>query len=145
MSTQCLIPLMYSTSIPNGGLGLEPHHIGSILAAFALLAAILQALLFQRVLKRYGPGRVMAGTMLGLSVSTAMYPLLTMSAKAAGQVNATVMVLIAVQVSGLLTVYPGYSAPLSILCHLDPANLGCRCDANTSRRKRRLARIRGVR
>jgi len=84
MSTQCLIPLMYSTSIPNGGLGLEPHYIGGILACFSLFAATLQSLLFQQVLNRYGPGRMMTATMLGLAVSTAMYPLMSKFAKDAG-------------------------------------------------------------
>ena len=100
---------MYSTSIPNGGLGLKPHHIGLVLASYGLFAATLQALIFQPLLNRFGPRKICMAVMVSLMISTLMYPAMSAFAKRAGRVDGKVMVCMVVQVASLLIMFPGYS------------------------------------
>ncbi|KAH9481774.1 Major facilitator-type transporter psiT2 [Psilocybe cubensis] len=50
-----LLPLMYSTSIRNGGLGLDPSRIGATLGAFGLVNSIVQLNFLGRFIRKYGP------------------------------------------------------------------------------------------
>ncbi|KAL0569625.1 hypothetical protein V5O48_012334 [Marasmius crinis-equi] len=60
MSPRVDIPLVYSTSILKGGLGLSPYQIGVILAVFGVCNAILQMIVWKPLLKRMGPKRMFA-------------------------------------------------------------------------------------
>ncbi|GLB44763.1 putative major facilitator superfamily protein [Lyophyllum shimeji] len=64
-SSQMLLPLMYSTSIPIGGLGLDPYHIGIILSAFGFVNAIVQLLLLPPLVRRFGPKKLCLAAMSG--------------------------------------------------------------------------------
>lgn len=58
MSVQVLIPLMWSTSIENGGLGLSPYTIGMALGSYGVVNAFLQLMFLGKIMRRFGPRRV---------------------------------------------------------------------------------------
>ncbi|PPQ68704.1 hypothetical protein CVT25_012105 [Psilocybe cyanescens] len=60
-----LIPLVYSTPVKYGGLGLDPFRIGVILATFGFCNSILQAKLLGGLIRKYG-ARNRAGGVDGL-------------------------------------------------------------------------------
>jgi hypothetical protein len=53
-----LIPLVWSTSVEFGGLGMSPASIGLWLAGCGLLNGIFQFVAFPRIVGRFGPRRV---------------------------------------------------------------------------------------
>ena len=53
-----LIPLVWSTSVEFGGLGMSPASIGLWLAGCGLLNGIFQFVAFPRIVRRFGPRRV---------------------------------------------------------------------------------------
>jgi len=59
MSVQVLVPLMWSTSIENGGLGLSPYTIGMALGSYGgVVNAFLQLMFLGKIMRRFGPRRV---------------------------------------------------------------------------------------
>jgi len=58
MCYSVLIPLVYSTSIPVGGLGFPPHTIGLIMGLFSLCNAFVQIFGLTKVLKKIGARRM---------------------------------------------------------------------------------------
>ncbi|KAK1226807.1 hypothetical protein PQX77_010214 [Marasmius sp. AFHP31] len=65
MSHRVVLPLVYSTSIPEGGLGLSPYQIGVILAIYGICNAFLQILVYKPILKHIGPKRIIAAARAG--------------------------------------------------------------------------------
>ncbi|KAJ3734473.1 major facilitator superfamily multidrug-resistance, DHA1 sub-family [Lentinula guzmanii] len=57
MSYEVLIPLIYTTSIPVGGLGLSPYQVGLILGIFGLANGIWNWAVLTKILKKLGPRR----------------------------------------------------------------------------------------
>ncbi|KAJ4474967.1 major facilitator superfamily multidrug-resistance, DHA1 sub-family [Lentinula aciculospora] len=55
MSYQVLIPLIYTTSIPVGGLGLSPYQVGLILGIFGFLNGVWNWAVLTKFLKKLGP------------------------------------------------------------------------------------------
>ncbi|KAL0064012.1 hypothetical protein AAF712_009080 [Marasmius tenuissimus] len=97
MSHRVVLPLVYSTSIPEGGLGLSPFQIGMILAIYGVCNALLQILVYNPILKQLGPKR-----MFTLSYSFHLIRVLVMMlarivAAQAGRVNWLVWTLIVAQ------------------------------------------------
>ena len=66
-----LIPLVWSTSVEFGGLGMSPASIGLWLAGCGLLSGIFQFVAFPRLVGRFGPRRVfIAGTLCFFPIYT---------------------------------------------------------------------------
>jgi hypothetical protein len=59
-----LIPLVWSTSVEFGGLGMSPASIGLWLAGCGLLNGIFQFVAFPRIVGRFGPRRVFIASTL---------------------------------------------------------------------------------
>ncbi|KAJ3901977.1 major facilitator superfamily multidrug-resistance, DHA1 sub-family [Lentinula edodes] len=55
MSYQVLIPLIYTTSIPVGGLGLSPYQVGLILGIFGFANGVWNWAILTKFLKKLGP------------------------------------------------------------------------------------------
>ena len=53
-----LIPLVWSTLVEFGGLGMSPASIGLWIAGYGFLNGIFQFLAFLRIVGRFGPQRV---------------------------------------------------------------------------------------
>ncbi|KIK60237.1 hypothetical protein GYMLUDRAFT_43977 [Collybiopsis luxurians FD-317 M1] len=59
MSYMALLPLIYSTSIPLGGLGFSPYQIGLIMGTFGLFNGIWNWAVLTRFLKKAGPRKTL--------------------------------------------------------------------------------------
>lgn len=91
-----LVPLFFATPIALGGLGLPPATIGFILGALGIIDGVLQALLFARAVRRWGPKRVYQAGLLMFIPMYALFPVMSTYAKAHG-VTPVVWVLVFVQ------------------------------------------------
>ena len=58
MSYLVLMPLIYSTPIELGGLGLSPFSIGLIMGTWGFLDALVQINFLGKLVRRYGATRV---------------------------------------------------------------------------------------
>ncbi|KAI0302844.1 MFS general substrate transporter [Multifurca ochricompacta] len=70
-----LIPLIWSTSIEFGGLGLVPASIGLLMSAYGCLSGIFQYALFPSLIRRYGPRNVFLSGVVGCAVIYVIFPL----------------------------------------------------------------------
>lgn len=108
MSIQVLLPLMYSTSIPLGGLGLTEYEIGVTLGIWGSANAIVQVSFLGKITRRFGPRRVCIVGYRSFLLSIALYPVLGFLVRRAGSVNWLVWVVIAVQLSCRMAIYMAY-------------------------------------
>ncbi|KAL0563682.1 hypothetical protein V5O48_018382, partial [Marasmius crinis-equi] len=99
MSHRVVIPLVYSTSIPKGGLGLSPYQIGVILGVFGVCNAVLQILVWKPLLKQMGPKRMFTLSYTFHFVRIFMMMLARIVASNVGHVNWLVWALIFVQMA----------------------------------------------
>jgi len=98
ISFRALQPLIYTTSIPYGGLGLPPPSVGVALGAFGLASGLFQTFSFVHIYNRLGPKPVFR-----LSISTylpmfVLFPLMNLSALH-GSVNLLTWIELALQIS----------------------------------------------
>ncbi|KAH9056523.1 MFS general substrate transporter [Lactarius vividus] len=104
-----LIPLIWSTAIELGGLGLTPASIGLWMSAYGCVGAVFQFAFFPRVFARFGPGRVIVATAVAFGLLYALFPLENMLARGSGTASVVwpliVLQLVAISVSGM-----GYSS-----------------------------------
>lgn len=103
MSSQVLLPLVYSTSIPIGGLGLDPYHIGIILSVFGFINAIIQLLVLGPLVRRFGPKNICLAAATSYLGNIGLYLPLSYFARKAGRVDGKVWAVIVVQLLTRLT------------------------------------------
>lgn len=109
MSYFVLIPLIYSSSIPIGGLGLSPYQVGLILGTFALLNGFWNMLVLTQILKKIGPRKMY---IISYSSFLVIFPLLWILrdvAHLAGRVNILVWVLLVCQLLAASFINAAYS------------------------------------
>ncbi|KAF8969121.1 major facilitator superfamily multidrug-resistance, DHA1 sub-family [Flammula alnicola] len=94
-----LLPLMYSTSIPLGGLGLDPFRIGTILGSFGFVNAFIQANLLGRLIRKFGARKIYMISFSALFFCFMMYPIMSHFARRAGRVDGFVVACIIVQLA----------------------------------------------
>jgi hypothetical protein len=97
MSSQVLRPLVYSTSIANGGLGFDPYKIGSIMGTWGVINVCLQVFFLGRLIRRFGPRRMHILAQCSYVVIVGLYPLLSYFARRAGTVDGKVWAVMVVQ------------------------------------------------
>ncbi|KDQ24928.1 hypothetical protein PLEOSDRAFT_33590 [Pleurotus ostreatus PC15] len=83
-SHQVLLPLMYSTSIPLGGLGFEPARIGAIMGIWGTCNGIFQWLFFAKLIRKYGPRTMFRVSFSCYFVCIGAYPAMSYLTKQAG-------------------------------------------------------------
>jgi MFS family permease len=103
-----LLPLVYSTSIPNGGLGLSAFEIGTIMGAVGFINGIFQVVFFAKFLDRLGPKKLYILCYSSVFIAILAYPVMSSFAKAAGRVDGAVWCVLIVQVCCNLTIYMAY-------------------------------------
>ena len=99
-----LIPLFLATPIALGGLGLPPSTIGAILGILGLLDGTTQALLFSRLINKWGPKRVFQVGMLMFIPLHTLFPTMSIIANAHGGVTPVVWALLSVQMALIVIV-----------------------------------------
>ncbi|KAJ7575491.1 major facilitator superfamily multidrug-resistance, DHA1 sub-family [Mycena floridula] len=121
MAYASLVPLMYSTSIPLGGLGLKPSHIGTIMACTGIAGVMAQILILSRLMQRYGPRKMFIASLASSFIAFGAFPLMSFMAKRAGKVDAGVILVIGVQLSCSLMVYVAYASMQVLLVDSAPS------------------------
>jgi hypothetical protein len=96
MSNAVLVPLMYSTPVEYGGLGLNPFAIGTVLGTFGIINTIFQAKFLGEMIRRFGPLTLYRIGILSPCIAYAMYPVMKYAAERAGGVDRYVIVCIVI-------------------------------------------------
>ena len=97
MGYAALLPLFYSTSIPLGGVGLDPYKIGIIMGSFGCFNAILQARFLGPSIRKFGARKLYILSFPSLLACVTLYPIIKYFAQHFGRVNNLVAVCMIVQ------------------------------------------------
>lgn len=108
MGYSALLPLFYSSSIPLGGLGLDPYIIGITLGSFGCTNAIVQAIFLGPSIRRFGARKMYILSFPGLFVCVTLYPIIRYLAQHFGRVNNVVIVGMIVQLSFQMSIFTTY-------------------------------------
>lgn len=108
MSHSVLIPLMYSTSMSLGGLGLDPFHIGVILGGFGCVNSVIQARYLGHFIRKCGAKKVYSIAFSSLFFCFFMYPITSYFARRAGGLDGYVAACIFVQLAFQTMIYMAY-------------------------------------
>ena len=114
-----LIPLVYSTSIQNGGLGFSAFRIGTIMGIVGFVNGLCQFLLFSPCLARLGPKNLFTLCYATIFVALLCFPIMTVSARAAGRVDGVTWAVLVLQLCCNVPIYMGYGC--SFLFTVDSA------------------------
>ncbi|KAJ6484064.1 major facilitator superfamily multidrug-resistance, DHA1 sub-family [Mycena sanguinolenta] len=120
MAYDSLIPLVYATPIPLGGLGLKPHNIGLIMGLCGFSNAIVQVFLGGRLIRYFGARRVFTAAPCALIFVFSTYPLLSILARRAGRVDAAVVAVLVLQLSCNFTLYFSFAATMLFIMNAAP-------------------------
>ncbi|KAF7348667.1 Protein ZINC INDUCED FACILITATOR-LIKE 1 [Mycena venus] len=107
---QVLFPLMYSTSIANGGLGFSPYLIGVTRGIWGIVNSFVILFLAAPLVRRFGVRTMYIFSFGNIGICIAAYPLLSFFAQRAGRVDATVWAIVVVQLISNLTTSMAYGA-----------------------------------
>ncbi|KAF8150885.1 major facilitator superfamily multidrug-resistance, DHA1 sub-family [Crassisporium funariophilum] len=110
MSHSALLPLFYSTSIPLGGLGLDPFQIGVTLGTFGCINSIFQLNVLGRVIRKFGARKVFINSFCSLLGSFLMYPIMSFLAQRAGRVDGFVIMCMIIQLCCQSMIYLAYGS-----------------------------------
>ncbi|KAJ7150848.1 major facilitator superfamily multidrug-resistance, DHA1 sub-family [Mycena crocata] len=96
---QVLLPLMYSTSIPNGGLGFSPYQIGATRVGGVW-----------RLVRRFGPRNIYIFAFANFTICIGAYPLLSFFAQRSQKVDGIVWTIVVIQSISNLAITMAYSS-----------------------------------
>ncbi|KAH9036970.1 MFS general substrate transporter [Lactarius pseudohatsudake] len=102
IAASALIPLVWSTAIELGGLGLTPADIGLWMSAYGCVSAVFQFAFFPRIVARFGPGRVVVASVVAVGLLYALFPFENMLARGTGTATPLIVLqLVAISVSDM--------------------------------------------
>ncbi|KAH6909205.1 major facilitator superfamily domain-containing protein [Coprinopsis sp. MPI-PUGE-AT-0042] len=110
MANTALLPLVYSTPIEYGGLGLEPYRIGVVMSATSITNSVLQTMFLGPVVRRVGCKTMYKVCFHTFLVSFAAFPVANAFARQAGHVDWKTACILGIQLASLLFVGPCYTA-----------------------------------
>ncbi|KAF8813379.1 MFS general substrate transporter [Phlegmacium glaucopus] len=110
-----LLPLFYSTSIPSGGLGLDPFRIGVTFGTFGCINAVIQANALGPLIRKYGARRMYIMAFPGLIACFALYPVMRHFAQIAGRVDGFVVACMVIQLSCYMSISSAYGSMQVVL------------------------------
>ena len=113
IAASALIPLIWSTAIELGGLGLTPASIGLWMSAYGCVSVVFQFAFFPRIIARFGPGRVVVATAVSFGVLYILFPFENMLARASGTATG-VWPLIVLQLVSLSVTVMGFSKSFAL-------------------------------
>ena len=119
MSYSALIPLIYSTSVEYGGLGLQPYQIGTIMSCVAILGGVMQITVFLKLMQRFGHRNMFAVSLCCIFIALSCFPIMSFFAKRAGKVDAIVVCLLVLQLCCASCNFMAYSERTHRFCHLN--------------------------
>lgn len=103
------MPLVFATSIPFGGLGLDSFTIGIIMSTLGIIIGFVSALLFPFMSKRIGVYRLYKMSFRCYFVIVAAFPIMNLLARRANGVDGPVWVTIAILMSSYVVASMNYS------------------------------------
>ncbi|KAL0945405.1 hypothetical protein HGRIS_000897 [Hohenbuehelia grisea] len=107
---QALIPLMYSTSIPLGGLNFTPARIGTILGTWGVLNGVTNIMCFAYAIRRWGPRTVFRVSFGSYFISIGAFPLMSILAKRSGEFDIWVAAAMLLQLTSYMMSFFAYGA-----------------------------------
>ena len=111
-----LLPLFYSTSIPLGGLGLNPFIIGITFGTFGCINAVIQAKLLGPLIRRYGARKMYIVSCPCLFVCFTLYPVMRFLTQLSGRVDGFVIACMIIQMSFYMCIYCTYGTYSFLRC-----------------------------
>ncbi|KAH9005451.1 MFS general substrate transporter [Lactarius hatsudake] len=102
------VPLVWSTPVEYGGLGLSPASIGLWLSLYGGMGGFFQLSFFSHFVSRFGSRRVFVFSIASCAVIYAIFPFENLAVVAGGGPNMAVWVLIILQLSSLCIFDMGY-------------------------------------
>jgi MFS family permease len=110
MVTGTLLPLVWSTSVEFGGLGMSPASIGLWLGGYGFMNCIFQLVAFPPIVKRFGPRRIFITGLILYSPVYIMFPFENLALRhSSGGLNLTAALLIVLQLSAMPFCAMGFS------------------------------------
>ncbi|KAH8986533.1 MFS general substrate transporter [Lactarius hatsudake] len=119
IAASALIPLIWSTAIELGGLGLTPADIGLWMSAYGCVSAVFQFAFFPRVVAHFGPGRVVVTTVVAFGLLYALFPFENMLARGTGTAS-VVWPLIVLQLVAISVADMGFSSVFMFVASAAP-------------------------
>jgi len=118
-------PLVYSTPIELGGLGMPPSTIGQILSVYGILNGVFQALFFARIHEYWGSKKVFTVGMASAFPAFCAFPLMSHLAKTQG-LSTMVWIIVVFQTFISIGLNMSYSAIFIFIAAASPsrASLG---------------------
>ncbi|RXW25532.1 hypothetical protein EST38_g337 [Candolleomyces aberdarensis] len=110
MAMSALIPLVYSTPVEYGGLGMDPLKIGTIMGSFGILNGVVSGLFLGSLIRRYGALNIYRTGIFSLFVVVGCFPAGNALARRAGGIDAFVILVVVIQFLALATISPCYGA-----------------------------------
>ncbi|KAH9026658.1 MFS general substrate transporter [Lactarius hengduanensis] len=111
MTAGVLIPLIWSTSVEFGGLGMSPASIGLLMAGYGVMNGIFQFIAFPRVLRRIGPRRIFIASILCFFPVYMIFPFENLALRHSSHgTSAVAGLLIILQLSAIALSDMGFSA-----------------------------------
>ncbi|KAJ7484262.1 major facilitator superfamily multidrug-resistance, DHA1 sub-family [Mycena latifolia] len=107
---QVLFPLMYSTSIENGGLGFSPYQIGVTRGIWGVMNTFFQLFLAARLIRRFGAKRTYMFAFANFIICIGAYPLLSFCARRSQKVDGIVWMVVVIQLISNLAISMSYSS-----------------------------------
>ncbi|RXW25541.1 hypothetical protein EST38_g338 [Candolleomyces aberdarensis] len=123
MSVSALIPLVYSTPVEYGGLGMDPLKIGTIMGSFAIVNGVFSGLLLGSLVRRYGTLDIYRTGIFTFFIVIACFPIGSALARRAGGVDDFVISVVGIQFLSLVTLEPCYAAMMLMVIENCPSKL----------------------
>ena len=118
MAHSVLLPLFYSTSIPLGGLGLNPFIIGTTFGTFGCINAVIQVKLLGPLIRRYGARKMYIVSCPCLFACFTLYPVMRFLTQLSGRVDGFVIACMMIQMSFYMCIYCTYGIPIHFTLRL---------------------------
>ena len=109
MKRRVLTPLMWSTSLENGGLGFTPYTIGLTMGISAAVNLVIQAMFLGKAIRYFGARKVFIVSLVTLFVALACFPLEKYIAQRTGGTYWEVWAVVTVQLVMYCMITPAYS------------------------------------
>ncbi|KIK60211.1 hypothetical protein GYMLUDRAFT_226269 [Collybiopsis luxurians FD-317 M1] len=122
VSYTALLPLIYSTSIPLGGLGFSPYQIGLIMGAFGIFNGFWNWVVLRRFLKKAGARKTFIFCYTLFLVHFSLLWALREVASYSGEVTPLVWALLAFQLFVSTAISTGYNAIYLMIVETAPPN-----------------------
>ncbi|KAF5359368.1 hypothetical protein D9756_003059 [Leucocoprinus leucothites] len=123
MSFAVLMPLMFSTSIEDGGLAFNPYQIGLIMGIWGCFNALIQINLFGKAIRKYGGASVYRAACISYLIVFMAFPLSNYLARRNGSVGFGTWVVIVIQLFSRIFASTGYGSIQVIIAESTPKSI----------------------